>query len=455
MIHTHTLSLSFMLFSFFFGAGNLILPPLLGKHAGTTLATALLGFATSAVLIPIAGLITVAHAGGIVPLSERVGKRFAHLYPAITLLVIGPALSIPRAGIVPFALAIAPLIHRANTTLLAQLIYTTCFFIVSYWLCMRPHTLSNTLGKVLTPALLVLVLLLFLASFTPTLGPYLPAQGAYATHIPFSQGFLDGYLTTDALASLMFGNMILTYLHRTRYTTAPFPPTPANTLADMRTVAWIAGVMLFFTYGVLAHLGALSARQLPHTVNGAHILASVSRHLFGKAGIALLGLIFTIACLTTCAGLLVCVSEYFHKRAPRVSYLCWIRLFTISSFALANTGLERILAYGTPLLMILYPISLVLIGISHLERLIRIPRAAYRLTVWSAGTLSTCAVGTPLVAHTRIGHVLNTLIHTLPLAQEQLCWLIPSAAVLILSTAHARLREKTCTPRGTLPLTDN
>lgn len=47
---------SFALFSLFFGAGNLLLPPLLGYNAGENWFWVTLGFIITAVAIPIIGI---------------------------------------------------------------------------------------------------------------------------------------------------------------------------------------------------------------------------------------------------------------------------------------------------------------------------------------------------------------------------------------------------------------
>ena len=74
------------LFSLFFGAGNLILPPLLGFQSGTLWWLVTLGFCLSAVLIPILGIL--AHAklqGTIFDLARKCpglqpGVFFSHLH---------------------------------------------------------------------------------------------------------------------------------------------------------------------------------------------------------------------------------------------------------------------------------------------------------------------------------------------------------------------------------------
>ena len=71
----------FALFSLFFGAGNLILPPFLGFNAGDSWFVVLLGFAVSAVVIPI--LAIYGHArlqGTMIDFAKKVSPSFALIY---------------------------------------------------------------------------------------------------------------------------------------------------------------------------------------------------------------------------------------------------------------------------------------------------------------------------------------------------------------------------------------
>ena len=54
------LLVSLMLFSLFFGAGNLIFPPFLGQSAGTEMWVSMLGFFITAVGFPVLGVVAVA-----------------------------------------------------------------------------------------------------------------------------------------------------------------------------------------------------------------------------------------------------------------------------------------------------------------------------------------------------------------------------------------------------------
>ena len=72
--------ISFMLFSLFFGAGNLIFPPFLGQNAGNQMPLAILGFLLTAVLLPVLGVLVVAKYDGLDRLSNQVGKKFSLIF---------------------------------------------------------------------------------------------------------------------------------------------------------------------------------------------------------------------------------------------------------------------------------------------------------------------------------------------------------------------------------------
>lgn len=91
---------------------------------------------------------------------------------------------------------------------------------------------------------------------------------------------------------------------------------------------------------------------------------AITRDLFGNAGIVLLGLIFLLACLNTCIGLISCCSEYFSQILPRFSQRQWAFFFAFVSMVISNAGLSAILAVSVPVLGMIYPPALVLILLS-------------------------------------------------------------------------------------------
>ena len=151
------LLVGFTLFSMFFGAGNLIFPPFLGAQAGTALWLAFVGFAVSAIGLPIAGVAAVARAGGLPALAGRVHPRFAQVFAVLVYLSIGPCLAIPRTASTSFEM-LTPLVGRSTP---GQFLYSLVFFAAAYFVALKPEKLTQRLGRILCPALLVLIVVLF------------------------------------------------------------------------------------------------------------------------------------------------------------------------------------------------------------------------------------------------------------------------------------------------------
>ena len=157
------------------------------------------------------------------------------------------------------------------------------------------------------------------------------------------------------------------------------------------------------------------------------------KNVFGNFGIVLLAAIFTLACLTTCIGLITSGGEYFESLFnQKLSYRKWVLVWTLFSFLMANFGLNKLLEFSVPLLTIIYPVALVLIlmGISH--DFINYSKESYLFT-------ASLSVLIPLVEvlnnsfGIKLWFVTN-LVESLPLYKEGLSWLLPSLFVLVITT---------------------
>ena len=133
------LLVGFTLFSMFFGAGNLIFPPYLGAQAGANAWLAFIGFAFSAIGLPVIGVIAVARAGGLSELAGRVHPRFAQIFALLVYLSIGPCLAIPRTASTSFQM-LAPLI---GGDAMRQLIYSIVFFAAAFFVALHPEKLTK------------------------------------------------------------------------------------------------------------------------------------------------------------------------------------------------------------------------------------------------------------------------------------------------------------------------
>ena len=413
------LFVGFTLFSMFFGAGNLIFPPFLGAQAGANTWLAFAGFAMSAIGLPVLGVIAVARSGGLAALAGRVHPRFAAVFTLLIYLSIGPCLAIPRTASTSFEM-LAPLVGGGAAR---QLIYSALFFAAAFLVALRPEKLTDRLGKLLCPALIVLIVVLFAGCLLHPPAAHYAAAGEPYTALPAAAGFLAGYQTMDTIAALNFGAVIALNIR-------------AKGVADERQVVrgtiragWDAGAVLLAIYAMLTHAGALSGAAFPGGETGADTLTQLARGLFGRPGLVLLAAIFVIACLNTCIGLISCVSEYFHGLFPRVPYAAFAAFFALASMVVSNIGLAGIIALSTPVLNAIYPVAIVLIALSFVPRL-----AAYRW-VYPLAVGLTCVQS---VADAFALPGLSALLDRLPLAGLGFGWVTPALAGLLLGLLLSR-----------------
>lgn len=403
------LLVGFTLFSMFFGAGNLIFPPFLGAQAGTALWLAFAGFAVSAIGLPIAGVAAVARAGGLPALAGRVHPRFAQVFAVLVYLSIGPCLAIPRTASTSFEM-LTPLVGRSIP---GQFIYSLVFFAAAYFVALKPEKLTQRLGKVLCPALLVLIVVLFAGCLLhPAAAGYAAPTKAYAA-LPAAQGILDGYQTMDTLAGLNFGAVIALNIQALGVTD------PGETERSTIRAGFFSAGLFGVVYAMLTHIGGIAGAAFPGCETGAETLTQLANALFGHTGQVLLAALFLIACFNTCVGLISCVGQYFHQLFPRLPYVGWAAFFALSSMLLANIGLAGILRLSVPVLNAIYPAAILLIALSFLPARFQ----QQSIYAWSIGLASVQSVAAALPVA-----ALSRLANTLPLGSIGFGWVLPALA---------------------------
>lgn len=423
------LFVSLMIFSMFFGAGNLICPPLLGQLSGTNMLVSLGGFLISAVGLPVLAITVVAKAGGLHILASRVHPRFAFAFTVLIYLSIGPFLGIPRAASLAFEIGIAPFLpNTVGESIFPLFIYSLVYFGIAYWLCMSPSKLVDRFGKVLTPMLLVLITSIFVFSLFKPIGEFAAPIGDYA-QFPLLKGFLDGYITMDAIAALNFGIVISIALKEMGVTKEK------KLVSNTIKAGTIAGLLLAIIYGMLAYLGAVSQTRFGVSENGAQVLTNVVFYLFGQKGAVLLGVIFSLACLTTSVGLLTSCSQYFAKLMPKVSYKTILTIFSVSSMIFANVGLTQILKISVPVLTAIYPMAIILMVLALINNFFKGNSYVYLFAMICTSFVSIFeALG-------QFGLKVN-IFNSLPFYSKGLGWIIPAAVGAIAGFIYGKLRNK-------------
>lgn len=417
------LLVSFMLFSLFFGAGNLIFPPFLGQNAGAATIPAVAGFVVTAVILPVLGVIVVAQTDGLDKLGARVNGKFAIIFTMLIYLSIGPGLGIPRAASVPFEMAVAPYLPQNAPLKLFMLGYSLIFFVIAAWLALNPSKLVDRIGQYLTPSLLTLIVFLFIAFVFKGEAAVAAAQPAYS-EAPFLKGFCEGYQTMDTIAALNFGLVIATTLRSLG------AEDKKDVMRYTKLAGVFAGTILTAVYLMLTYMGTQSSGVYEIQENGAWTLRCIVYQLFGEFGAIILAAIFTLACLTTCVGLITSISQYFSTLFKKFSYRQFVFAITVFSFAICNQGLNTILSISVPILNAIYPVSIVLIvlGLSH--RFIAKNRFVYPFTV--LGTAVVSVISAVDGAGLSLGFVSNA-VNSLPFSSLGFGWVCVTVVMLVIS----------------------
>ena len=370
-----------MLFALFFGAGNLIFPPVLGASAGDRLPAVMAGFLITGVLLPLVAVIAVSTSGeGILGLARRVGGRFGAVAPAAVYLSIGPLYAIPRVVTVAYELATRPVLELLGTapgrwTLPA---HAAGFLIVSVLIALRPSRLADRVGRWLTPALLVLIAVLCVATIAGDDVVERAASGPYAA-APFSTGLTQGYLTMDVLAATVFGIVVIQTL-RSRGI--------GSTGRVVRATAAAGGIAAALLAAVYIGLAMIGTRTGGAADDGTALLRSAASSALGPAGGIVFAAIVILACLTTSVGLLSAWAGYAYATLPRTTFSRHLVAGAGCALILSNLGLAVIIRIVAPLTLLLYPITITLVAATILDvvapgRL----RTAYTWPVAVAGVL--------------------------------------------------------------------
>ena len=388
----------------------------------------MLGFLVTAVVLPVLGVVVVAEFDGLDKLGKKVGPRFGLIFTLLIYLSIGPGLGIPRAASVPFEMAVAPYLPEGASFGFFMLMYSMVFFLIAGWLAMTPNKLVDRIGKFLTPSLLVLLTGLFISFLFAGKMDVAPAQAAYQEGA-LVKGFLEGYQTMDTIAALNFGLVIATTLRSLGVTEKK------GIMHYTVRAGFAAGTILSTIYLMLSFMGMKSSAVYDIQENGAWTLRCIVHQLFGDTGAVLLAMIFTLACLTTCVGLITSISQYFSTLVPKVSYHKWALMISVFSFVVCNQGLTTILNLSVPVLNAIYPISIVLIVLGLLNKKLGQNPYIYPATVTVVGFIS--VVYAAEQAGLPMGFV-GKVCRYLPFYDYGMGWVAAALAVMMVSVVLYR-----------------
>ncbi len=412
---------AFALFSLFFGAGNLILPPFLGFNGGSSWFIVLLGFAASAVIIPI--LAIYGHArlqGTMMDFAKKVSPLFALAY-CLIVYAISVALPGPRTASVAYEMAIAPYFE------ISSWLWSSLYFSLVLVFTLNRSKLMDVVGKYLTPAiLLILLLVIGIGIF----GDYEPLRVS-AFNNPMVSGVLEGYQTFDAIGGVVVGGVIVISLG---FTTG----TVHDNKKILTNAGLIAGLGLLIIYGGLIYLGALQSGNLVTTDRTA-LLTLLSRSTLGAIGSFILSVLVSLACFTTAVGIVTGTADFVKGilKGSQRAYIITAVLGAILGVVMGQLNVMSIIAVAVPALMFIYPVTIVLILLNAL------PEKLASVLVFRAVIITTIFFSAPdFWASIGFEDQMMHIKQALPLGTSSLGWLLPSTIVFVVVNVFTLSRKR-------------
>lgn len=418
---------AFALFSLFFGAGNLILPPLLGFKSGTMWWLVALGFCVSGVLVPILGIL--AHAklqGTMFDFAKKVSPLFSTVYCFI-VYAIAIALPSPRTASVTHEMAIQPLWD--SSYLLTSFLY---FSLVFVFVINRSKVL-DLLGKLLTPAILIILLSIIGAAIFKM--DFDLAASTIAA--PFSNGILEGYQTFDAIGAVVVGAVIIISINLKETSSDYVEKRKLITRAGI----W-AGTGLFLVYAGLILTGALFGDSFDHDITRTALLRNISQNTLGSTANLMLSILVGLACFTTAVGIVTGTADFVKGqfKGSKTAYKIMAFLGCALGVWVGQLNVGHIIAVALPALMFIYPITIILILLNVL------PEKYTSAFTFRGVVYTTILFSIPdFLGSIGYGDQLGPYFDWIPLHPYQMGWVLPAVLVFVVLNIYQMGKGKAIT----------
>lgn len=432
---TAALTIGFALFAMFFGAGNTILPPIIGLFAGDEWGWTVTGFSITAILAPFLGILAVLFSGDdFTDLANRINGKLGLVLATAIILSIGPLVAIPRTAATTFEVGVLPLWPDFN-----PIVSSVLFFGVTLTLSISPSKVVDIIGKYLTPLLLIILGVLIIMGITNPIGEIVSnnVNGMES----FRRGFSEGYQTMDVLASVIYAGIIISAVKAKGF----------ESLTEKTRVTFMSGavatICLLFIYGGLIYLGATSGYSSEGTLKRTELLLYISNSIIGSQGTIALSLCIALACLTTSIALVCATGTFFrHITKGFLSYRLVVVVTCVFAGVLAVKGVDDIIDYAGPFLGIIYPITLTLILYMVVFGKVIKEKAPYVAAIIASAVIALIQFYLSLVLNENMekGFVttLDDILKSIPLYSYDVPWLLPSFVAFVLFLIGSKIINK-------------
>ena len=304
-----------------------------------------------------------------------------------------------------------------------------CLYFGLVYLCVWHRSrILDWLGKILTPALL---LLLFLLIGSVVFQWEWPADNAFQPGA-FTTGLLEGYQTFDAIGAVVVGGVIIISVNL-KY--------PAQSMEDKRKLIGRAGIFaglgLLSIYVGLILSGAKATPFFSSEITRADLLIGLTRKSLGLTAQWVLSLMVSLACFTTAVGIVTGTSDFIKEQFgnSQLAYRVTALIACIIGVLVGQWEVGYIIAVAVPALMLVYPITIVLILLNVLPQKWT-DRRVFRMVVLTTMLFSlpdfTASIGYPFP---------DEILSRIPLQPESMGWLLPALLAFLLARVLPRKKE--------------
>ena len=358
-------------------------------------------------------------------MCSKVSRPYSYFFTCLLYLSIGPLFAIPRTATVSFSVGILPLIPEGSSSLVLC-IFSALFFAIVLFFSLRPSGIMTWIGKILNPLFLLFLGILTVTALLNPMGALTSAapSGNYVSQ-SFFQGFLEGYNTLDALASLAFGIILINAIRELGV------ESPKEISSSTLKAGVLSTILMAAIYCILTVVGTQSQAVYGISADGGEALYLIGSHYFGTFGGVLLGITVTFACMKTAIGLITSCATTFVELFPKsLNYKAYAILFCLFSFGIANFGLSRIIELSLPVLMFLYPLTITLILLClfghwfQYDRRVFLSVTAFTVAAAALDFLNALPAGIKEILHADV--IISAAQKFLPFFSLGMGWVVPA-----------------------------
>lgn len=410
---TDVLFIGLAFFATYFGAGNLIFPPMLGLQSGQSWGAGMIGMLASGVGLPILSLLVLGNFGNVQAISDHVNKKFYNVFIG-AIMILCCCVSIPRTAAVGIEMGLQGVWSGAP-----YLISVVIYFVLAFFFAKDRGTALDKVGRILTPVMTVILLILVIKGAASPIG--IPAQPSVDN--AFLNSFLGGYSTGDVLVSFLMASVFFSTIRNHGYDGKQLKK--VNLGAGL-----VAALCLAIIYGGLLFMGAcVSGEFTSDSISNANLLLTIIHSSGGQIAIYGLCLSVLLACLTTAIGQITAVADFFEEASNgKLPYKILVIVVPVVTTLVASFGLDTIVTLTSPWFSFMYPIALVIMLLGIFSRWIPndggYKGAAYLTVVYAILDL-------PAEYGVHVGF-LDSILNRIPLYSLGFGWIVPAVIGFII-----------------------